>query len=248
MRSDGVEAPLERAVAGLTSYGPFFALDVPALGPDVLALDEPAFGALVAARVAATRERLGSREARACASLVHLDLVSRLVSPAVGCAVAGVVPPLSPARARCRRTVGGVRFGLAPAAQTLVEPGEPTGAALADAFARIVLPTAALITRAVDAHVPLPRHVTGSNVASAIGGAVTVVAAVRPEAAPRARQLFAALLEHPDLAGAGALVGPPGRARFRRNGCCLYYRLPGGGLCGDCVLSAAPSRRARRRR
>jgi ferric iron reductase protein FhuF len=23
---------------------------------------------------------------------------------------------------------------------------------------------------------------------------------------------------------------------FLRNSCCLYYRLPDGGLCGDCVL------------
>ena len=28
-------------------------------------------------------------------------------------------------------------------------------------------------------------------------------------------------------------VGPP---RFVRNTCCLYYRIPGAGLCGDCVL------------
>jgi FhuF-like iron-sulfur protein len=23
---------------------------------------------------------------------------------------------------------------------------------------------------------------------------------------------------------------------FRRRSCCLYYRVPGGGLCGDCTL------------
>lgn len=235
------------AIAEPTSYGPFFALDLPAQGPDVVALTGPEFGALVAARIDAARERLGSSEARACASLVHLDLVSRLVSPALGCAVAGVVPPLSPAHARCRSTDDGVRFGVAPTALSEHPPGPPAGAAAADALARTVLPTAALLTRAVEAHVRLPRHVTGSNVASAIGGAVTVVAAVRPPAARLAWQLFAALLEHPDLAGAGRLVGPPGRPRWRRNGCCLYYRLPGGGLCGDCVLAAAPSRGARRR-
>ena len=27
---------------------------------------------------------------------------------------------------------------------------------------------------------------------------------------------------------------------FRRRSCCLYYRLPGGALCGDCGL-ARPS-------
>jgi iron complex transport system ATP-binding protein len=24
---------------------------------------------------------------------------------------------------------------------------------------------------------------------------------------------------------------------YRRTSCCLYYRIPGGGLCGDCVLT-----------
>ncbi|MGH3410268.1 MAG: (2Fe-2S)-binding protein [Streptosporangiaceae bacterium] len=28
---------------------------------------------------------------------------------------------------------------------------------------------------------------------------------------------------------------------FRRHSCCLYYRLPGGGLCGDCALAAPPT-------
>jgi ferric iron reductase protein FhuF len=27
---------------------------------------------------------------------------------------------------------------------------------------------------------------------------------------------------------------------FRRQSCCLYYRLPGGGLCGDCCFQRPP--------
>ncbi|MFV2120727.1 (2Fe-2S)-binding protein, partial [Streptomyces sp. Act-28] len=38
----------------------------------------------------------------------------------------------------------------------------------------------------------------------------------------------------PDLAG--TLRGPA----LRRRTCCLYYRCPGGGLCGDCVFDAPP--------
>ena len=30
---------------------------------------------------------------------------------------------------------------------------------------------------------------------------------------------------------------PGRRARFKRTSCCLYYRVPGGGYCGDCVLT-----------
>jgi ferric iron reductase protein FhuF len=40
------------------------------------------------------------------------------------------------------------------------------------------------------------------------------------------------LLDAAPLAPA-VLSAPP---EFRRNSCCLYYRLPEGGLCGDCVL------------
>jgi iron complex transport system ATP-binding protein len=29
---------------------------------------------------------------------------------------------------------------------------------------------------------------------------------------------------------------------YRRNSCCLYYRTPRGGLCGDCALDRAPER------
>ena len=31
-------------------------------------------------------------------------------------------------------------------------------------------------------------------------------------------------------------VSPQQGPAFTRRTCCLYYRLPGGGLCGDCVL------------
>jgi iron complex transport system ATP-binding protein len=27
---------------------------------------------------------------------------------------------------------------------------------------------------------------------------------------------------------------------YRRTSCCLYYRAPRGGLCGDCVLTSKP--------
>ncbi|MFK4144838.1 (2Fe-2S)-binding protein [Streptomyces sp. NPDC004065] len=35
------------------------------------------------------------------------------------------------------------------------------------------------------------------------------------------------------------LPGTPGTV-FRRRSCCLYYRVPGGGICGDCCFTRAP--------
>ena len=47
------------------------------------------------------------------------------------------------------------------------------------------------------------------------------------------------LLTTPPLYGTATLLAaePPDVGwTFRRHSCCLYHRVPGGGLCGDCVL------------
>jgi ferric iron reductase protein FhuF len=73
------------------------------------------------------------------------------------------------------------------------------------------------------------------NVASSLGGAVTMLTAARPDRAGRARRVVERLLDRAPLAGAAVVRRPPWR--LRRANCCLYYRLPGGGYCGDCVLA-----------
>jgi hypothetical protein len=53
------------------------------------------------------------------------------------------------------------------------------------------------------------------------------------------------MLRMAPLAGMGTLVQPvPERPRrfLVRNNCCLYYRIPGGGTCGDCVLTPPEER------
>ena len=72
------------------------------------------------------------------------------------------------------------------------------------------------------------------NAISAVHGAARMAAQADVGLAPAAGRLLRELLEHPHLAGT-AEVGPP----FVRRSCCLYYRLPGGGYCGDCVLAHA---------
>ncbi len=235
----------------LSPYGPFFALDVfadpaAAVAQGAVRVAGDDLDRLLAQRIARTQAAVGSPDRRASASLVHLDLVSRLLSPALGAAVGdgadGRLLPLTPGATWCRTTDAGVRFGIAEDGVQLADAGgEPTTAA--KVFADTVLPTVERVTAAVEADTPLPRHVRRSNVASAVGGAVTVVAAVGPHLADRARGLFGALLDG-DLADGGRLVGSP--PRFVRNGCCLYYRLPAGrgrgGLCGDCILATRAPR------
>ncbi len=78
------------------------------------------------------------------------------------------------------------------------------------------------------------------NAASALAGALGVLVRARPGLRDRATALAAALLAHGRLADTGQLGVTGDGLSFRRRSCCLYYRLPGGALCGDCGL-ARPS-------
>ena len=47
-------------------------------------------------------------------------------------------------------------------------------------------------------------------------------------------QAIRSQLDTPMMTGSGVLSGP--QLAYRRRSCCLFYRLPGGSLCGDCGL------------
>jgi hypothetical protein len=84
------------------------------------------------------------------------------------------------------------------------------------------------------------------NVASALAGATGLLADQRPDHAEAAGRLAAEILAAPPVAGAGTLVRPePASPRLFlvRHNCCLYYRIPGGGTCADCVLTPDADRR-----
>jgi hypothetical protein len=94
----------------------------------------------------------------------------------------------------------------------------------------------------------LSPQVMWGNVASALGGAAGMIAdhAADPAAAEASAGIVAGLLIRGPLTGTAVLERPdPQRARWFlvRNNCCLYYRLPGGGTCGDCVLTPDAVRR-----
>jgi ferric iron reductase protein FhuF len=92
----------------------------------------------------------------------------------------------------------------------------------------------AQIVRAVQAMAVSPQVLWG-NVASAVNGAATMIAAARPDLASPAARAAATLLGQPVLAG--TYQGRP-LTGFRRRNCCLIYRLSPSApaYCGDCVL------------
>ncbi|MGP4005233.1 (2Fe-2S)-binding protein [Streptomyces sp. 4N124] len=186
-------------------------------------------------RIHKVADALHAPEPRIAASIAQQGLAARLWSAALGCAALyGRVPDLDP------RLLRWDPDGSAPDDLWLTEvrPLPADAATLADTVLHAHLEplTAALHTR--------HRVATGllwGNAASALAGAARQLdlwarTDGRPEVAARARTLTTALLGHPRLAGAGTLTG----TAFRRRSCCLYYRVPGGGVCGDCCFTRPP--------
>jgi hypothetical protein len=227
----------------LAGAGPFFALDLdppptaaPADGPawhrfTELVEDPPVLAARVAAVRAAVAERAGLDVAeidpRAAASLGHLGLTSRLISPVLGgVLLAGKLLELDADALWWRDVLGPVP--LAAPGLTARAVGRDDAATLAAALT--TGPAAALVD-AFAGH-GVSRRVLWGNLASATAGALSMLRQIAPGGPTAVAAFGAALFAEPVLTGAGRF-GPAG---FLRNSCCLYYRVPGGGLCGDCVL------------
>ncbi|MFF3597008.1 (2Fe-2S)-binding protein [Kitasatospora indigofera] len=222
-------------------------------------------GSVLAERIPAVAERLGTAELRVAASILQLGLASRLWSVALGAAALGgttvdlhpdraeaLLPPQGPLLLRLpppdgERERGGVRPGERPGPATGAPARQQPSAALL--YRAVVTENLVPLAAAVRAVVPVSEGLLRGNAASALAGALRVLhgwaAARRPEAARTARRLADDLLGLGPLAGTGTLTcaGPAAVPAFRRTSCCLYYRIgPRAGICGDCVFDAPPGR------
>jgi ferric iron reductase protein FhuF len=216
------------ALADVARVGPFFSLDV---DPDIAGhpLWRPfteLLGHALPDQIAAVRARLGTAEDRVAASLLFQGVAGRLWSPVLAAAVRhDVIPDLDPTRTYWR--------AVSPGPVRLAVPEEHGVAATAADLHRVVIdrhlrPLVAALREVT----PVAEGLLWGNAASALAGALTVLTGAHPESAAPGHRLVEELLDTPPLRGTGTL-GPPG---FRRRSCCLYYRVPGGGLCGDCAL------------
>ncbi|MCL7378115.1 (2Fe-2S)-binding protein [Streptomyces sp. 35G-GA-8] len=246
-RVDGTDrsgpVDLGPVLARVADVGGFFALraGTPAARHVPLARVYAGDLAPLTARVDRVAARLRAPERRIGASVAQLGLAARLWSIALGSAVlADVVPDLDPDRLHW-------------------DPGTTSPDDLVLTGPRALPGTAESVRRTVQyGHlVPLgealrrdgrisPRLLWG-NAGSALAGAVRELTVWgegngRPEVAERAGELAADLFAHPDLRGTGGGVA----GSFRRRSCCLYYRCPSGGLCGDCVFDRPPRRSSAR--
>ncbi|MFC9247455.1 (2Fe-2S)-binding protein [Streptomyces sp. NPDC057136] len=187
------------------------------------------------ARVDTVAGRLRTPERRVAASIAHLGLAARLWSIALApAALSGRLPDLSPdllswdpahtspddLRLSGTETLEGTADRIREAVQ----------------FGHLVP-----LADALRAEGTISPRLLWGNAGSALGGAVRELVGWarthgRPDVAGRARALAAELFDHPDLSSTGTPHGPA----FRRRSCCLYYRCPDGGLCGDCVFDRRP--------
>jgi hypothetical protein len=223
------------ALADVAALGPFFAVSTdPAEEVDPLWRPFPDG---VAALIEATAARLRTGEVRVAASTAQLGLAARLWSPVLGCAlVHGVVPSLASLRHRAGAP-GAVPLWLPQVSGRRVSGPRETAAAV---YRSVVTEQLEGVNSLVSGRTGVAAGLLWGNAASAMIGSLRVLAGARPALLGPGRELAERLLATGRLRGAGTPVGPG--LGFRRRSCCLYYRVAGGGLCGDCCLDAVPGR------
>ncbi|MFI9046972.1 (2Fe-2S)-binding protein [Streptomyces sp. NPDC053427] len=249
------QEPMAATLGRNADVGPFFSVRTDAGAPrdqgflPLVELYREEVPPALRNRVETVATRLGTEERRVAASLVYQGLAGRLWSIALGPAVlAGRIPDLS-----------GDALWWHPDRSTPDELWLPAPSPLPSASEEDLagrLQTAVLhdhlvpLHDAVTAVFPVSSQVLWGNAASALVGTLRVLhgwcrRTGHQEAAERAVALTASLLDAASLRDCGTL--DPSVPAFSRRSCCLYYRVPGGGLCGDCVLResgpmAAPGR------
>ncbi|OBH89672.1 (2Fe-2S)-binding protein [Mycobacterium sp. E2733] len=211
-------------LAEISCYNGFFALSV---GGDAAGWHPVgrSYADGCADLVDATARRYHATDLRIAASLVHLGHATRLWSPVLACALAhGVVPDLHD----LQRADDGAQLRLpAPVGIPADSP---------DVLYRVVVQEH-MEPLAAGLRVGLAPALLAGNVASALVGASRALLSARPDLGPRIAGMTHALLGTGALAGSG--VTGPGLG-FRRLSCCLFYRLSGRSVCGDCVFDTPP--------
>ncbi|HEU4423568.1 MAG TPA: (2Fe-2S)-binding protein [Pilimelia sp.] len=190
----------------------------------------------VAELVGSVGEWLGTAERRVAASMVVLGYSARLVAPAVAVLLCdGILLDLRPDAVWWRYAAG---EGFAVRLPAPAGWRSPAGfAALLDEWGRQVVDGHLRpVVGAVRRDVRVAEGLLWGNVASSLAGSLRMLALGGTVPLPACRAAGAVLLGYGPLRDAGVLTEFGGQLFFVRRSCCLYYRLPGGGLCGDCPL------------
>lgn len=224
------ETAMEDVLRRLAAVGPFFRVpygEQPP-GPGFRPLRE-LYGEPLGPYVAEIGRRIGCGPGRVAASTAQFAIASRLWSLGLGCAaLSGRVPDLGPDRVWWRLPEAGSLELWLPCPDPGARPAEALGEGVPGHLG-------VLDARLREGFGVSPRVLRG-NSASALVGALRVLMDRVPGGAA-VRWAEALLGDGGPLGGTGTFVHEEGLGvAFVRRSCCLYYRVPGGGLCGDCVL------------
>ncbi|MBW1596319.1 (2Fe-2S)-binding protein [Streptomyces sp. JJ38] len=192
-------------------------------------------GRALSSYTAFVARRLGTDQTRVAASTAHLGLASRLWSVALAsAALSGRVPDLDPSGVWwCPNPAGPLRLWLPePRDLPAAEPAELAEALHATVLEANLRPLGAAVRELAR----VSWHTLHGNAASALVGGLRVLADARPDARATAVALAEDVLRRAPLADAGTVSPAPDGLALARHNCCLYYRVPGAGTCGDCVL------------
>ncbi|MBY0442180.1 MAG: (2Fe-2S)-binding protein, partial [Mycobacteriaceae bacterium] len=185
---------------------------------------------LLAGIIATVQDRIYTRDRRVAISTFFLSFAARLWSIGVG-GLAGyqLVPDLAAAQLLFREDDGQIRLH---AERPVAWRGDGLPQQLADLVLEThLVPLAAAVQRLAS----ISEKVLQGNTASALLGAAQVFDRYRSDSTPGPGwQLARRLCQDQRLSG--AIQFSDNGLSYRRLSCCLYYRTPAGGLCGDCIL------------
>ncbi len=181
--------------------------------------------------IRAVQARLGNCEPRVAASLLHLGIAARLLSPQIGCLLVGRFRlDLSVQNTRWRKTSANfLELGIGqPRAATAADDGVLIRQSMNALMTEHLLP----LTMALRSRVQLANPLLLGNIASAVVGATRVL---RPHLGAGWADVARQLVKYIDLSQYGDFGAS--EPIYVRRSCCLYYRLEAGGYCGDCPIS-----------
>ncbi|MFD1858920.1 (2Fe-2S)-binding protein [Aeromicrobium camelliae] len=217
---------MDGTLAALSALGPYFAVDRYEPDKDWRPLSALLAPGPLESRVEHTSRALGlegsADDVRVAASTVALGLFSQLVSPVLGATATATTPPAITLDSMWWRAAASGPWALAV---DRLGGSDTLGTALTGAVAPLVERFAEGFS--------LSRTVLWGNAASAVFGSVAALHRAGAERTSQAAVLALDALRREPLLGHGEIVD----RHFVRTSCCLYYRVPGGGYCGDCVLA-----------
>lgn len=234
-RSRASTAKTAQMFTGIASLSPYFAVGIGACDDDWRSVQQLYTDtALLGGIIDRVRARMAADEQRVAVSAFFLGFAARLWSIGLG-ALAGyrLLPDLDAEHLLFRETDGRIELHIR---HPVAWQGDDLEPGLADmVLAGHLQPLSTALRRLT----PISEKLLRGNAASALLGAAGVFD--RDPALRVGRQLARRLCHDQRLSDAVCFTG----SDYRRTSCCLYYRTPRGGLCGDCVLDDAPRRRGK---